>query len=140
MCFLNLPFRFRPPKASSHLKTHLTCILLLATFPNFTTNSHDSQIKQKQEIGVRVSAFFTYSAYITSLCLLRSVRVNVNNSQGHGPPKTSDINFQLYLTPHTTSNRNRNTFDLTQLVDILSLLPPLRSFVSIFDVKIPTKK
>lgn len=44
-------------KASSQRKAHLNRILLLATFPSFATNSHDSRMKGRRGTGVR--AFFS---------------------------------------------------------------------------------
>lgn len=61
-------------KALSQLKAHLNRILLLATFPSFAANSHDSWIKRTQETGVRVGAFFFFFfciARISAVCVCR---------------------------------------------------------------------
>lgn len=94
-------------KASSLLEAHLTRILLLpTTFSNFTINSHDIWIERgRKERGMRpsllFSPLFSCNAHISIAYLPGSARVNVHNSQGHAPSKTSDLNFQPDVTSST---------------------------------------
>lgn len=101
MSFLNSPFRFRPVKVS--VPTESTPESYFTSFPGFSTNTHVSRIRKKREISVKVGALL-WLVRISGVCVSRAARVNVNNSQGHGPPKTSDINFQP--PPPNTLNKN----------------------------------
>lgn len=143
MCFLNSPFWFRPIiKASFQLKAHLNRILPLATFPSFATNPHDRRKKEKQETSVRVGAFFLCSAYISSVSMLRSAGVNVNNSQGQPPPKRPptdrcrgyhnerNIRHHLSAMPNPPHRKHKHT-QLLWPDPNLSFLPTLPSFVPI---------
>lgn len=104
---LNSPFRFRPSKGLSpywstpdSYFTPSNNILQL-----FAINSHD--IWLEREKGKRSESYesifplFLYHTYIKSCVWPGSAGVNVPNSQGHGPSKTSDLNFQPHLTPAT---------------------------------------
>lgn len=94
-------------KASSLLEAHLTRILLLpTTFSSFTINSHDIWIERGKKKEVWDRAYFSpppfsCNARISIACLPGSARVNVHNSQGHAPSKTSDLNFQPDVTSST---------------------------------------
>ena len=112
-------------KASSQLKAHLNRILLMATFPNFATNSHDSRIKEKQSNRRGRESFSSCIVRISVVCVHRGQLGLMSTTAKSMPPppkkrknshqqtvagdttlsKTSDFNFQLYITPLTMSQK-----------------------------------
>lgn len=106
---LNSPFRFRPSKSFSpywstpdSYFTPSNNILQL-----FAINSHDIWIEREKgklfESYESIFPLFLYRTYIKSCVWPGSAGVNVHNSQGHAPSKTSDLNFQPHVTPATPS-------------------------------------
>lgn len=71
----------------------------------FAINSHDIWIEREKgkcyETYESIFPLFLYRTYIKSCVCPGSAGVNVHNSQGHAPSKTSQLNFQPHVTPAT---------------------------------------
>lgn len=89
-------------KASSQLKAHLNRILLMATFPSFATNSHDSRIKEKQSNRRGRESFSSCIVRISVVCVHRGQPgLMSTTAKGMPPPqKKTPTNRPLLGIPH----------------------------------------
>lgn len=109
-CLLNSPFRFRPtkslvPPGSTPDSYFTSSNNILQLCHKFTWHLDRERGRKKKEVwwdrAYFFPPFFSCNARISIACLPGSAKVNVHNSQGHAPSKTSDLNFQPDVTSST---------------------------------------